>query len=248
MIQKVVPMNDESDEVLREATMLCDDEREEEAELLILEQLTSYPDNLALMTKLGVIQARLCKDQEAESSFRAVLGKAPGYEDVICGLGRLLDQSLRTEEAEKLYRDFLQYNPVGHCALEDLCRILLSEDRSDEALELARTHTEQYGTNPNAFVARRFVLQILEDQLEAELNDDRENNILFSQLIDNLLEQLELVITMMGRFESQEDLNSELNDDKTRILSELEYLVQSAPSRQISVPDEIQKRITSIDI
>ena len=242
---KVVVMKHDSDDVLKQATALCQDERELEAEVLIKEQLAADPDNLELMTKLGVIQARLCNDHEAESTFRSVLIRDPNHEDAVCGLGRLLDQALRTEEAEQIYRNFLQKNSVGHFALEDLCRLLLSENRIDEALKLANNHVKQYRDTPQAFAALRYTLHVLEDQLEAELNDDRENEAIFTQLVNNLLDQLELVLSIESEFDLSNSRRTELDDDKTRLLSELEYLVRSASGRKITVSDKLQTRISS---
>ena len=236
-------MKNDSDKVLKEVAELCNDERELEAEVLVKEQLAADPDNLELMTKLGEIQARLCNDHEAESTFRAVLVRDPNHENAVCGLGRLLDQALRTEEAEKIYRTFLQNNPISHCALEDLCRVLLAEEQVDEAFELARKHVEQYGDDATAFDALRYILHIVEDQLESELNDDRENETIFTQLIENLFEQLELVVTIENRFELPDDMRTELEDDKIRIISEITHLLNSAPSRNIDIPEETQKRI-----
>ena len=235
----------ESDKVLKEASDLCNDERELEAEVLIKKQLADDPDNLDLMTKLGVIQARLCNDHEAEATFRAVLVRDPNHEDAVCGLGRLLDQALRTEEAEQLYRDFLENNPGGHCALEDLCRILLSEDQTERALKLARDQIEHYGNSPSAFDALRYVLHILEDDLEEELNDDRENEDIFTSLMNNLIEQIELVdrITLMENLSDK--LQTDLDDDRTRLISEMEHLIKSAPNRNITVPEEIQKQVSN---
>ncbi|MFW9976381.1 MAG: hypothetical protein ACFFDQ_14005 [Candidatus Thorarchaeota archaeon] len=235
-------MQEESDKVLLEATRLCQDEREIEAEALVKKQMALEPGNLKLMTMLGVIQARLCKDNKAESTFRTVLSRDPNYEDAICGLGRLLDQSLRIDEAEELYIMFLQNNP-GHFALEDLCRLLISENRVDEALKLARNHATQYETNPYAFNAIRYALHVLEDQLENELNDDRENELLFTKLIENIFEQLELVEALERIAKLPKDKQIELDDDKTRLIGELDYLIQSAPSRNISVSSEIQDKI-----
>jgi len=234
----------ESDKVLKEVSQLCDDERELEAEVLVKEQLAADPDNLDLMTKLGVIQARLCNDHEAEETFRAVLVRDPNHEDAICGLGRLLDQALRTDEAEELYRSFLENNPGGHCALEDLCRILLSEDQTEHAIKLARNQIKQYGNTPGAFDALRYVLHILEDDLEEELNDDRENKEIFTSLMSNLLEQVELVDRIQSMNNLSEELQTELDDDRTRLLSELEHLVKSAPGRNISIPSNLQKRFS----
>lgn len=230
------------DDLIRQVSKLCQDENELEAEHLVKNALATHPEDLELMVKLGEIQARLCKDKEAESTFRLVLDRDPHHEDAVCGLGRLLDQALSTEEAEQLYRNFLQNNPLGHRALEDLCRLLLSENRTDEALKLARDQAEQSGNHLNAFDALRYVLHILEDHLESELNDDRENEVIFTQLVDNLIEQLELVVTIERDFVVP---NQELDDDKTRLLSELEHLLRSASGRKITVSDKIQKRISS---
>jgi hypothetical protein len=242
---KVVVMKHDSEDVLKQATALCQDERELEAEVLIKEQLASDPDNLELMIKLGVIQARLCNDHEAESTFRSVLIRDPNHEDAVCGLGRLLDQALRTEEAEQIYRNFLQKNSGSHFVLEDLCRLLVSENRIDEALKLAKNHAKQYRDTPQAFAALRYTLHVLEDQLEAELNDDRENEAIFIQLVNNLLDQLELVLSIESEFDLSNSRRTELDDDKTRLLSELEYLVKSASSRKITVSDKLQKQISN---
>lgn len=238
-------MKQESDKILKEATELCQDERELEAEVLVKEQLTADPDNLDLMTKLGVIQARLCNDHEAESTFRSVLVRDPNHEAAVCGLGRILDQTLRTNEAEQIYRDFIQNNPLGHCALEDLCRVLLAEERVDEAVGLARNQVTQYSDSPSAYDALRYLLHKLEDRLEAELHDDRENEPLFTQLLNNLLDQLEVVIKIDSLCKQPDDLQTELDDDMTRLVGELEHLLNSAPSRQITIPSDLQKKIQS---
>ncbi|MHA1948679.1 MAG: hypothetical protein ACXAAO_11170 [Candidatus Thorarchaeota archaeon] len=236
-------MKHESDKVLKEASELCNDERELEAEVLVKEQLEADPDNLNLMTKLGVIQARLCNDHEAESTFRSVLIRDPNHEDAVCGLGRLLDQALKTKEAEKIFRDFIQNNPDSHCAVEDLSRILFAEERVDEALDIARKQVDQYGDNPQSFDALRYLLHVLEDGIESELNDDRKNSALFTQLLNNLIEQLEVVIKIDTLGIIPGDLKAELDDDRTRIIGELKHVIESAPSRQIVVPSELEKDI-----
>ncbi|MFW9963951.1 MAG: hypothetical protein ACFFCX_10330 [Candidatus Sifarchaeia archaeon] len=237
-----------SAKVLEEVMQLCQDERDSEAEDLIRMHLAIDPDNLQLMTNLGVIQARLYKDQKAESTFKSVLAINPNYEEAICGLGRLLDQSLRIEEAEELYREFLQNNPIGHCALEDLCRLLHTENRTDEALILAREHVENYGYHLQAYDAIRYVLNVLEDRLEDELCNDRENDRIFTDLINNLLEQLEMVNSIEQSIRLSENMYTELEDDKTRLISEIKQLVDSAPSRHISISSEIINRINKIKL
>ena len=238
-------MNHESEKILQKASDLCNDERELEAEVLVKEQLTINPDDLKLMTKLGEIQARLCNDHEAEASFRTVLIRDPNYEDAVCGLGGLLDQSLRVEEAEQIYRDFLLGNPAGHHALEGLCRILLSETRIDESLELARNQVEKYSDHHSAYKALTYVLHILEDQLESDLNDDRENETVFTQSMNNLLEQLELVFKLEKFIEITEELSCEMDDEKNRLVGEIDHLLKSAVTRKITVSSELNNRVMS---
>lgn len=238
-------MNDESEKVLQEAIDLCDDERELEAEILVMEQIAKDPDNLKLMTKLGEIQARLCNDYEAEATFRTILIREPNYEEAVCGLGALLDQSLRVEEAEQIYRNFLKSNPDGHHALEGLCRLLLSDNQINETLELARNQVEKYGDQHSAYSALTFALHVLEDQLESDLYDDRENLIIFTQYMNNLLEQFELVLKLEKHVEIKEELICEVEDEKNRLVGEINQLLKSAGTRNITVSSELENRVLS---
>jgi TolA-binding protein len=199
-------VNDESDNVLRVVSDLCDDERELEAEVLLHEQLAKDPDNLELMTKLGEIQARLCNDGEAEATFRTVLIRNPDYEDAVCALAALLDQSLQTEEAERIYREFFQRNPTSHQAVEGLCRLLLSENRSEEALQLARKQVVEFEETLDAYRPLIYVLQILEDDLEDKMLEDWGAQSALTAYLRNLIEQLRLVLKREKLGISAEDL------------------------------------------
>jgi tetratricopeptide (TPR) repeat protein len=238
-------VNRDSDNILQEASELCNDEREQEAEILVKDQLSVDPNNLQLMTKLGEIQARLCRENEAEATLRNVLNRDPNYEDAVCFLGRLLDQSLRVEEAERVYREFLQNNPTGHHALDDLCRFLLSENRIDEALELARNQVEKYSDQHDAYSALTNVLHILEDESESYLDDDQENKGLFTEYMNNLLEQLELVFKLETHIDITEDLLCEVEDEKSRLSCEIDQLLKSAGTRNISLSSDFEDRIKS---
>lgn len=238
-------MNHDSDKIFQNASELCNDERELEAEILVKEQLSADPNNLQLMTKLGEIQARLCRENEAEAILRNVLNRDPNYEDAACFLGRILDQSLRVEEAERVYKEFLQNNPTGHHALDDLCRLLLSENRIDEALELARNQVEKYSDEHDAYSALTTVLHILEDESESNLDDDRENEELFTEYMNNLLEQLDLVFKLETYIDIPEDLLCEVEDEKSRLSCEINQLLKSAGTRNISLSSEFEDRIKS---
>ncbi|TFG26283.1 hypothetical protein EU528_14675 [Candidatus Thorarchaeota archaeon] len=238
-------MSRESKKVLEKVADLCNDERELEAEALLKAQLAIDPDNLELMTKLGVTQARLCNDNEAEATLRTVLIRDPNYEDAVCALGALLDQSLRTEEAEQLYRVLLQRNPASHLVLDSLCRFLVSEDRTDEALNLARNQIVNYENNLDAFKPLIYVLEILEDDLEFTLHEDWGNRTIFTQYLSNLLEQLELVFIRENFSIDDEEFHCELEDEKSRLVCEIEDLLNNAASRKISISPELTKRVTA---
>jgi hypothetical protein len=49
---------------------------------------------------------------------------------------------------------------------------------------------------------------------------------------------------MEGRNDLPEDLRTELGDDKTRLVGEVEHLLDSAPSRKIIISKEIQNRFS----
>ena len=242
----VLDMSHESKKVLERAADLCNEERDLEAEVLLEEQLAIDPDNLEVMTKLGEIQARLCNDHEAEETFRTVLIRDPIYENAVCALGALLDQSLRTEEAEKIYREFLRRNPAGHIALDGLCRLLLSEDRIDEALKLARKQVVEYEEDLNAFKPLTYVLEILEDELEFALYEDWKNQTVFTQYLNNLLEQLGLVLKREELTVATEEFYCELVDEKSRLVCEIDQVLKNATSRKISISTELQQRVASI--
>ncbi|MFW9793262.1 MAG: hypothetical protein ACFFEE_03080 [Candidatus Thorarchaeota archaeon] len=234
----------EIDDVLREATRLCQDEKEQDAEILVTAALIDHPNNLDLLTKLGFIQTRLCKDEDAESTFQSVIAGNPDHEEAICGFGRLLDQSLRVDEAESLYRDYLERNPSSHCVIDDLCRLLISEERENEALEIARKHIQQFPSEINAYDALRYSLVMTEERLSEEL-DNKESVNATLNILTNLVEQL----TVINRIRQELDTTSlperELLDEKSRIAGEIEYVFSSAQTRGISIPEEI---VTSVDM
>jgi tetratricopeptide (TPR) repeat protein len=239
-------VNDESKKVLQDVSELCDDERELEAEVLLHKQLDNDPDNLELMTKLGEIQARLCNDGEAETTFRTVLIRDPDYEDAVCALAALLDQSLRSKEAERLYREFLQRNPASHQALEGLCRLLLSENRSGDALKLARKQVVEFEEELDAYKPIIYVLEILEDDLESSLLEDWNDQTALAAYLDNLLEQLEITLKLQKFEAPSEDFICEIQDEKSRLVCEIDQLVEQAASRSVSISSALQAQIASI--
>ncbi|MFW9769493.1 MAG: hypothetical protein ACFFEM_11795, partial [Candidatus Thorarchaeota archaeon] len=213
-------------------------------EKLVKEALLHDPTNPSLLTKLGIIQARLCKDDEAEITFRLVLEINPNHEEALCSLGRLLDQSLRTEEAENLYRTYLSRNPSSHCAMDDFCHLLFSEERTEEALNLAKTHAALFPKELDAYDALRYTLVMIEELLSGKLDDNRESKEATFQLLDNLVEQLMLIKHIQETLEITPKIEHELLDEKSRLAGEIQYVFDSAKSHNISIPEEI---VTKID-
>jgi tetratricopeptide (TPR) repeat protein len=232
-------MDRETEDILKMATNLCQDEQEQEAEDLVKEALLRDPTNLDLLTKLGIIQARLCKDDEAEATFRLVLETNPNHKDAICSLGRLLNQSLRAEKAEVLYRNYLSRNPSSHCVVDDLCRLLLSEERNEEALSLARTHAALFLQEIDAYDALRYSLLMVEEILSGELDDNRESREATLRLLDNLVEQLTLVNHMRETLDMKPAIERDLLDEKSRIAGEIQHVFDSARVRDIPIPEDL---------
>ena len=239
-------MDRETKDVLDLASNLCQDEQEQEAEDIVKDALLRDPTNLDLLTKLGVIQARLCKDDEAEATFRLVLEANPNHEEALCSLGRLLDQSLRAEEAEVLYRNYLGRNPSSHCVMDDLCQLLLTEERSEEALSLSRIHAAMFLSDINAYDALRFTLVTVEEMLSSDLDDNRESAEATLLLLDNLVEQLTLIDHMRRTLSKTPSLERELLDETSRLSGEIQYVFDSAKVRDIQIPEETVTKVDTL--
>lgn len=244
-IKSEIKMVRNSERILAKATTLCQEEKDNEAEVLIKDALIEYPNNVDLLTKLGIIQVRLCKDDEAESTFRYVLKQDRDHEEAISNLGRLLDQSLRTDEAEALYRNYLQRKP-SHCVIDDLCRLLLTEEREEEALEIARNHKKKFPTEVEAYDALRYTLVVIEDKLSGELDDERDSVGVTLNLLNNLIEQLDLFNQMKQELDITPLLERELLDEKSRVAGEIDHVLLSARIRNLSIPDKTLARVDTL--
>ncbi|MFW9799806.1 MAG: tetratricopeptide repeat protein [Candidatus Thorarchaeota archaeon] len=230
--------------VLEAIENLCKEERNEEAESLLKEALESNPENLDLKTMLGIVQSRLHMDEDAETTLRSVLQADQNHEDAVCALGRILDQSLRSKEAERMYRGLLTRRPESHCALDDLCRLLLSEGHEQEALLLARNHTKGFPKDIHAYDGLRYVLAAFEESLVLADSQDQENS---RRLTENLLEQFDLILRIENQVDSKwfenEELFQNLKEDLMRISQELEHLLNTLEGYEVSVDDRLRERV-----
>jgi tetratricopeptide (TPR) repeat protein len=224
-------------------------EKANEAERALLDAIQDYPDDLDLLSMLGIVQARLHKEEEAESTFRSVLERDPCHEEAACALGRILDNSLRTEEAEALYEDVLSKKPDSHCALDDFCRLLISEDREEEALQIARDHAESHPQPINAYDGLRYVLARREDRLEGMVDTVDPDSALVYELFQTMLEQLETVHTAFDSVDVKtlpEDTLADLEEERIRLKAEIGHLRTQMSDMGLAVEPDLESRINSV--
>ncbi|MFW9912022.1 MAG: hypothetical protein ACFFEU_06105 [Candidatus Thorarchaeota archaeon] len=242
-------MESEIRATLEEATRLCDEECDEDAEVLVLDALSKFPDHADLLTILGKIQSRLHKEQHAETTLKAVLAKNPNHEDASCALGRLLDQSLRTEEAETLYRGLLERRPDSHCALDDLCRLLIGEGRHLEALDVARNHVDRYPGSLEAYDGLRYLLAVLEDEICGGYVSDSTDNETLEKLVVNLIEQFDVIMRIeknIGPLSGlAEPIASDMQEEYLRIVGELEHLYGVIDARGLNLPLSLSAQLAA---
>ncbi|MHA1925656.1 MAG: hypothetical protein ACW974_07050 [Candidatus Thorarchaeota archaeon] len=242
-------MNPGIRDALDQASNLCDEECDEDAERVLLEALERHPKNLDLRTMLGKVQSRLHREEDAEVTLRGVLEEEPLHEDASCALGRLFDQSLRTDEAEQVYRELLKKSPASHCALDDLCRLLLAENRRPEALDVARNHAEKFPNDLEAYDGLRYLLSVIEDELCGGYISESTSNETLEHLAVNLLEQYDALMRIeknIGSFSSlAENIAYDLQNEHLRIVGELEHLSGVIDVRGLELQLSLSKQLSA---
>jgi len=235
-------------EVREKASNLMEAEKTDEAERALIVALQNHPNDLDMLSMLGIVQARLNKEEEAESTFRSVLERNPCNEEAACALGRILDNSLRTEEAEALYKDVLSKRPNSHCALDDFCRLLLSEDREEEAVQIARDHAESHPQSIDAYDGLRYVLAKREDRLEGMVDTVDPDPALVHELFQTMLEQLETVHTALDCMDVKtmpEDTLADLEEERIRLKVEIGHLRAQMSEMGLAIEPDMESRINS---
>ena len=234
-------MSKTPDEIIDRAEELCVLCEEEEAERLVREALERKPDHLGLQTELALILSRQGYDSQAEAILRKVVRLDPYYEKAAASLGRLLDSSLRSDEAETLFTIFLKKRPNAHIVFDDLCRLWFDNGEEEKALISARKHTEEYPADIHAYDALRYVLERMEDDLGSELADepeDQERLLAYSASIIEQYSTLKRMKVMMTSDESEEFID-DLNEDLARVIGELRDLRHRFTSSKISISKEM---------
>ena len=189
-------MSDRTKAIVDRAEELCTLSEEKEAEKLIRDALKKEPKNLDLKTKLAKILSRQGYDHKTEPILREVLAVDRLHEKATSALGNLLGNSLRNEEAEVLFKSFLDDNPHGHVVLDDLSRLLYDGGRVEEALEIGRDHVASYPQELAAYDALKYVLAMQEDDLSTELAEKPEDMVRIERYATNLVEQYSILQKM----------------------------------------------------
>ena len=189
-------MSDKTQAIIDRAEELCALSEEEEAEKLVRDALEKETTNLDLKTKLATILSRRGYDHKTEPILREVLVADRLHETATSALGNLLGNSLRNEEAEVLFKSFLDDNPHGHMVLDDLSRLLYDGGRVEEALEIGRNHVASYPQELAAYDALKYVLAMQEDDLSTKLAEEPEDIARLERYATNLVEQYSILQRM----------------------------------------------------
>ncbi len=245
------PHSDSSiEEILVFAKASCYEDEFELAEVLLREKLQLHPNNLDVITQLGVILAKRDNDVESEKLLRGVLDTDPFFEPAISALGHMLDNTLRSEEAEQLYRDKLSEKADCHSVVDDLCRLLWSEDIRDIASNEAREHASKYPHNPNAYDALRYVLSKMEDYLEEKCEDADYADECLIQFADTLASHIEVLMEIESNVPKdiliQGDFQPCIDQDLVRLAGELEHLNDRLAKQNAKITADLRKRIETV--
>ncbi len=233
-----------TEEIIERAEELCILCEEVEAERLVREALERKPDHLGLQTELAIILSRQGYDSKAEAILRKVVKQDPYNERAIASLGRLLDSSLRSDEAETLFTIFLNKRPAAHIVFDDLCRLWFDNDDEEKALKAAKVHIEEYPDAIHAYDALRYLLVRLEDDLMADLSDDPSDRSRLIAYSKNILEQYSILNRLMSIIAASEEnakYLEDLEEDLQRIKGELRDLKKRYSENGIPMTKEMQE-------
>jgi tetratricopeptide (TPR) repeat protein len=109
-----------------------------DAEMLIREQLRSFPDHERLRFQLGVACFQQERYEEAAQEFRRVSELKPDHSDAQYNLGHALLKLNRPAEAKDAFAAAVRLRPGYAFARINLAELLLGEGRADEAREHLR--------------------------------------------------------------------------------------------------------------
>jgi tetratricopeptide (TPR) repeat protein len=241
-------MEEDIQNAIDTARGLHEDGHEEESEWVLRDALSKNPDSPKLLTELAAVLVRNNRDTAAEKLLREIIEDHPKEERAISLLGRLLDSLLRTDEAKELYRSKLKENPELHVVTDDLCRILLSEDKQEKALDLSWDHAERFSDKPGAYDAVRYVLMTKQEELELEPYETDSSTL--NELADNLIQQSKIILKMDDNVpedtKNEDSLGFDLMDEMNRIECDLEHVLNTADESDMKVSNQTKKRANQL--
>lgn len=101
---------------------------------------TAKPDGYAAIRK----QIALHNYEQAETSLWAMIAREPDNKQALFLLGKIRSEQNRLPEAEALFRRVVQIDSADANALQELCSVLLFEDKSDEAFAIAQDAVKKH--------------------------------------------------------------------------------------------------------
>jgi len=240
---------DSAEEVIKKGYRLIEEGDSEEAVELFQKALDRFGDDVDIKTGLAEALLGDARDQEAEALLREILKKHPHHERAVFSLGRYLDSCLQINEAIKLYKNQLRKEPKSHQVAEDLCRILMEEGRSVEAMTIAERQANRFTEEWHAYDAIRRVLMLQEVSLDHKAAADGYEIECSRNLANNLLLQLKYIESMFENLPSEvlesEERTEELQHEIQRVTAELEHLLEAMEKRGWKFPKDFRQRIQS---
>ena len=135
-----------------------------------------------------------------------------------------------------------------HVVTDDLCRILLSEDREKKALDLAWDHAERFADEPGAYDAVRYVLMTKQEYLELEPYETDSSTL--NELAENLIQQSKIIVEMDDSIpedsKNEDSLGFDLMDEMNRIECDLEHVLNTADENDMKVSKQTKKRANQL--
>jgi tetratricopeptide (TPR) repeat protein len=237
-------------DILAKAEAHSKDEEYQEALELIQNSKSSFRQNPDIMTMQAVLLVRLDRDPQAESILREVLTEHPYHELAISALGRLCDNSLRCDEAERLFRMGLEEKPDSHIIVDDLCRLLIDEGRIEEAHDQAKEHAQRFPEEYAAYDALRYTLLRIEDKLDEALDESVHDYPSSLELASNLVEQFFVCMKIQDEVGSErlrnDDVEWELHEDIFRVIGELENVKERLDTQKVKISKTLEDQIQSV--
>ncbi len=241
-------MQDPKD-VIERAEELCVLCEEDKAEQLVRRALEDASANLDLRTELAIILSRKGHDSKAEVMLRDIIARNPCHERAVSSLGRMLDNSLRVDEAEALFTEFLRNCPPGHTVLDDLCRLWYDEGNTEKALGAARQHIKDFPKERQAYDPLLYLLQRVEDDIASGLVDNPADSDLLTALASYFIEQYIILKRLKTLAGSTTDtaLVEDVEEDLSRVIYEVRDVRKRFERLNLPLPSYLQEPMNEIE-